>query len=294
MDLFKLDRERDQLSAAIGTAEHSGCVRGMSSILLWGKAFYNDQASYRKRDRYKKDLEEKMREITKQEFMEFLASQQLQTRADPTVFDGQRQTEPTMQLAHIGFVAPSSAGSIANVRYPVDDIQMDTPLTGHVFPKEPPLEYAWVQIVTVLDESCEIDIPTDEGIEVLEVYKFLNILKKKASSSDEKSVACGASWQKEKDENLNFFALDEIPENYEHDKPFLYRWDLLEGPWELNKLHGWIMKAMKQGIRAITARVSKKIFLGVLDYEIVIDFEDLHRLYRRQHLDVNLITVWCL
>uniref|UniRef100_K3ZNQ1 Uncharacterized protein n=1 Tax=Setaria italica TaxID=4555 RepID=K3ZNQ1_SETIT len=27
---------------------------------------------------------------------------------------------------------------------------------------------------------------------------------------------------------------------------------------------------------------------------IVIDFEDLHKLYRQQHLNVNLISVWCL
>ena len=70
----------------------------------------------------------------------------------------------------------------------------------------------------------------DQKAPSTEVNKFLNILKKKASSSGEKSVTCGASWQKEKDENLNFFASDEVPENYEHGKPFLYRWDLLKGP----------------------------------------------------------------
>uniref|UniRef100_K3Y3A4 Uncharacterized protein n=1 Tax=Setaria italica TaxID=4555 RepID=K3Y3A4_SETIT len=72
------------------------------------------------------------------------------------------------------------------------------------------------------------------------------------------------------------------------------QWDLLEGPWELNKLYGWIMNAMKQDIRAITEHVPTKVFLSVLDYQIVIDFEDLHRLYCRQHLDVILITIWCL
>ncbi|RCV17236.1 hypothetical protein SETIT_3G203700v2 [Setaria italica] len=79
-----------------------------------------------------------------------------------------------------------------------------------------------------------------------------------------------------------------------HGKPFLYQWDLLEGSWELKKLHGWIMNAMKQGIQAITAHVPTKVFLGVLPYQIVIDFKDLHRLYHRQHLNVNLISVWCL
>nr|TKW26896.1 LOW QUALITY PROTEIN: hypothetical protein SEVIR_3G221300v2 [Setaria viridis] len=188
--LFKPNREKDHLIAAIGTAQHSGRVRRISSTLIWGKAFPNNQATYKKHNRYKKNLEEKMREIAKQELIEFFASQQLATRADPTASDGQRQVEPTMLLAHTRFVFSSSTGSIANVRYPVDDIQVDAPcrlvipygrkqnkfrevttgmaVTGHVFLEEPLPEYAWVQVVTVLDESCEIDIPNDEGIEVLD------------------------------------------------------------------------------------------------------------------------------
>jgi hypothetical protein len=40
-------------------------------------------------------------------------------------------------------------------------------LTGHVFLNPPPPEYAWVQVVSVSDASCEIDIPIDDGIELL-------------------------------------------------------------------------------------------------------------------------------
>jgi hypothetical protein len=40
-------------------------------------------------------------------------------------------------------------------------------LTGHVFPNPPPPEYTWVQVVLVFDESCEIDIPTEDRIELL-------------------------------------------------------------------------------------------------------------------------------
>uniref|UniRef100_K3YLM1 Uncharacterized protein n=1 Tax=Setaria italica TaxID=4555 RepID=K3YLM1_SETIT len=69
------------------------------------------------------------------------------------------EAEPTMQLAHTGFVASSSAGSIANVRYPVDDIKWI-----HHAGIQP--EYDWVQVVMVLDESCEIDIPTNKGIKI--------------------------------------------------------------------------------------------------------------------------------
>jgi hypothetical protein len=84
---------------------------------------------------------------------------------------------------------PSSVGSIANAKHLVDDIVEDTPcklvipygrkldkfrevgtamgLTGRVFPNSPPPEYAWVQVVSVSDESCEIDIPTEDGIKLL-------------------------------------------------------------------------------------------------------------------------------
>uniref|UniRef100_K3ZCK2 Uncharacterized protein n=1 Tax=Setaria italica TaxID=4555 RepID=K3ZCK2_SETIT len=129
--------------------------RSRNWVLARVPVFTPDE-SYRKRDHYKKDLEEKMRAISKQELIEFFATQQA-------------QEEPPLQLANTGYVAPSSTGSIANVRYPVDEIQVDTPcsmaVTAHVFPNEPPLEYSWVQVVTMLAESCELDIPTDEGIE---------------------------------------------------------------------------------------------------------------------------------
>jgi hypothetical protein len=64
--LFVPDREKDMLTAAIGTPEHPGRVRWISSILLWGKAFREHRSSYKKRDRYNKQLEDKMREIAKQ------------------------------------------------------------------------------------------------------------------------------------------------------------------------------------------------------------------------------------
>lgn len=36
----------------------------------------------------------------------------------------------------------------------------------------------------------------------------------------------------------------------------------MAGPWELGKLHAWIMQAMKQGIIGIIAHVPKSVFLG--------------------------------
>jgi hypothetical protein len=74
--LFVPDREKDMLTAAIGTPEHPGRVRGISFTLPWGKAFREHRSSYKKRDCYKKKLEDKMREIAKQELIGFFIQQQ--------------------------------------------------------------------------------------------------------------------------------------------------------------------------------------------------------------------------
>jgi hypothetical protein len=191
--LFVLDREKDMLTAAIGTPEHPSRVRGISSTLPWGKAFHEHQSSYKKRGRYKKQLEDKMREISKQELIGFFIQQQQASvghSAENLISGGSGQVPPNLMLAQIGSIpTPSSVDSIANTKHPMDDIVEDTPcklvipyerkldkfrevgtamaLTGHVFPNPPPPEYAWVQVVLVSDESCEIDISTEDGIELL-------------------------------------------------------------------------------------------------------------------------------
>jgi hypothetical protein len=69
---------------------------------------------------------------------------------------------------------------------------------------------------------------------------------------------------------------------------------LNEGPSELIRLHGWIMHTMKQGIHTITANVLTWVFSSTLEWKLVIDFPDLHETYRREKLDVNLVTVWSM
>jgi hypothetical protein len=168
------------LSAAIGTPEHPSRVRGISSTLPWGKAFREHRSSYKKRDRYKKKLEDKMREIAKQELIGFFIQQQQQASIGPSaenlVSGGSRQVPPNLMLDQIGTIpTPSSVGSNAIAKHPVDDIVEDTPcklvipygrkqdkfrevgiamaLTGRVFSNPPP----WVQV----------DIPTEDGITLL-------------------------------------------------------------------------------------------------------------------------------
>ncbi|RLM93752.1 hypothetical protein C2845_PM08G20190 [Panicum miliaceum] len=431
-DRFQPDREKDQLTAAIGTPKHSGRVRGVSSSLSWKQAFANDPG-YKKRDRYKKDLEEKLRAIAKEEFSQVLASQQR------SLVPNVAQANQDLTLVQSGLIAPSSVGSTTQHRYPVDDIQVDTPctlvvpygrkqnkfqevttgmaVTGHVFPRSPAPEYAWVQVVKVMDSACELDITTNDGTEVLgdainqyvqwhrqdiilqgrpsqelqprpeaniehaalspvpegnnpernqttaastdgvdefsahdptpselllleanieaeqsvlpspqssppqitkkpapqappnmpEIPRQITIYEKAPSADVDKFLGAlkkmpSSSKNKEKEPvRREIYVMDlfspgpwECSENYVHGKPFLPHVDLQLRPWELVKFHGWIMKAMKEGITTMTAMVPPSVFNNPIPHEIVIDFEDLHRLYRLQHMDINLITVFCM
>jgi hypothetical protein len=110
---------------------------------------------------------------------------------------------------------------------------------------------------------------------------------------DEKSLT-HTPFQKQKEEHISMFSSDEVPDKYEHGKPFLFRSQLNEGPSKLMRVHGWIMHAMKQGIHTITANVPKWVFSSSLERKVAIDFPDLHAMFRRDKLDINLVTIWSM
>jgi hypothetical protein len=62
LGLFKSDRENDILSGALSNAEHTRRIRGVASQMLWKVGFSNDAWSYKKRDRYKRNLEDVIKE----------------------------------------------------------------------------------------------------------------------------------------------------------------------------------------------------------------------------------------
>jgi hypothetical protein len=62
LDLFKSDRENDVLSGALGNAEHTGCIHVVASQMSWKISFLNDAWSYKKHDRYKRNLEDAIEE----------------------------------------------------------------------------------------------------------------------------------------------------------------------------------------------------------------------------------------
>jgi hypothetical protein len=58
LGLFMSDTENDVLSGALDNAEHIGHICGVASQMPWKIGFPNDAWNYKKRDRYKRNLED--------------------------------------------------------------------------------------------------------------------------------------------------------------------------------------------------------------------------------------------
>nr|AAM01120.1 Putative retroelement [Oryza sativa Japonica Group]AAP53631.1 transposon protein, putative, CACTA, En/Spm sub-class [Oryza sativa Japonica Group] len=112
---FVARREHDELTAALGTAEHSGRVRGKSSRTSWNVGFPKESKSYKKRDTYNTKLREK--KVTQQVTQQFYRLAAQHPQAFPYLTP---QAEQTVQI-------PSSIGSIETTSYSVDLITGPTP-----------------------------------------------------------------------------------------------------------------------------------------------------------------------
>jgi hypothetical protein len=75
LGLFKSIRENNVLSGALDNAEHTGRIRVIASLMPWKIGFLNDAWSYKKRDKYRRNLEdvieEKMNTIFETKFRSY-------------------------------------------------------------------------------------------------------------------------------------------------------------------------------------------------------------------------------
>jgi hypothetical protein len=161
--LFQSYRENDQFMEALGNPEHTWHICGVGSHRSWKHGFLKDSTSYKKCDRYKKIIEEKIEEkvntLFKNMFMTFIQNL------------SQQHGSPPLHLLAPQAANLSSMGSMTGLGtwYPVDDITVDMPcrlhiplgrvgnktkevttgvaMPGHVFHNNPiPVEYAKVLV----------------------------------------------------------------------------------------------------------------------------------------------------
>jgi hypothetical protein len=128
LGLFMSDRENDILSGALDNTEHTRCIHGVASQMPWKVGFPNNAWSYKKRDRYKRNLEdaieEKLNSIFETKFRSYM-----QSLAQERPLELQQITQNSSLPPHL-----SSIGSTAAVQiwYPVDDITGDMPCRLHI------------------------------------------------------------------------------------------------------------------------------------------------------------------
>jgi hypothetical protein len=87
LGLFQSDRENGQLKEALDNPEHTGRIRGVGSQMPWKQGFLKDSTSYKKHDRYKKSLEEKIEDkvnmLFENKFMAFIQNLRQQSGSPP-------------------------------------------------------------------------------------------------------------------------------------------------------------------------------------------------------------------
>jgi hypothetical protein len=189
LSLFKFSRENDVLNGALGNAERTGCIHGIASQMPWKVGFPNDAWSYKKRDRYKRNLEdaieEKMNSMLETKFRSYM-----QSLAQERPLELQQITQNSSPPPHLSSIGSTSA---VPTWYPIDDIMGDMPCRLHIpidrvrdktkevaigvaMPERVfhnnliPAEYVKVLVCEITDMAC-IDYPlnhmTPEGIKEL-------------------------------------------------------------------------------------------------------------------------------
>jgi hypothetical protein len=125
LGLFQSDMENDQLKEALGNPKHTGRIHSVGSQMSWKHGFLKDSTSYKKCDRYKKTIEEKIDEkvntLFENGFMTFIQNL------------SQQQGSPPLHLLAPQVTNLSSMGSMTALGtwYPVDDITVDMPCRLH-------------------------------------------------------------------------------------------------------------------------------------------------------------------
>ncbi|KAF0925846.1 hypothetical protein E2562_018485 [Oryza meyeriana var. granulata] len=131
---FQSCREKDILTAALGTKEHPGRTRGLGATVPWKAGFADNADLYKRQRRSKSECEEINLAQLKREIFDELAAKidrevegKLQQALNQKSVASSLEASPSTIQGSCGAVAHSHpGGSIIHDRYPVDDIKVRT------------------------------------------------------------------------------------------------------------------------------------------------------------------------
>ena len=120
---FKSDKEKDEMTYALGTPEHIGCVRGMGVVPL-KHGFSGDIETYRSRQRRKAEVAKKVRALE-----ERVASIEgaIATSQKPDQLLNWRLASLARSDSSVASMEHPAAEEMVVEHYPVDDIAVRTP-----------------------------------------------------------------------------------------------------------------------------------------------------------------------
>lgn len=86
----------------------------------------------------------------------------------------------------------------------------------------------------------------------------------------------------------------DVPQEYKYDKPFLPWYIMNNLPRQMRVMHEWYLKASRKALSFISVKVPRDDFMSKTNEIFIIDFRDLHTLFKLDKMDINLVVAFCV
>lgn len=86
----------------------------------------------------------------------------------------------------------------------------------------------------------------------------------------------------------------DVPQEYKYGKPFLPWYIMNDQPRQMRVMHEWYLKASRKALSFISVKVPRDDFMSRTNGIFIIDFRDLHALFKLDKMDINLVVVFCV
>lgn len=86
----------------------------------------------------------------------------------------------------------------------------------------------------------------------------------------------------------------DVPQEYKYDKSFLPWYIMNNLPRHMRVMHEWYLKASRKALSFISVKVPRDDFMSKTNEIFIINFRDLHALFKLDKMDINLVVAFCV
>jgi hypothetical protein len=80
---------------------------------------------------------------------------------------------------------------------------------------------------------------------------------------------------------------------FDYEKPLVHEQVHVKLSWIMKKFHEWFYLGCVYGLNFIETKIPKDIF-KTSDFDLHVEFAELHTIYRLIILDITMMIVWCM